>query len=221
MCDPISLIGLGLSAAGTIANNAAIADANKARNAALAAERIRQQGLERQQSALSDESAKTMQDFKGDQEGRTMDLTEYFQEPTASDANAEAGMVAPEGASSITVRELGKQSGQATARANQDAANLARMRSFGDLMGDRMRGIQRNSSQIDQLTGFRRGSSDVLASEMEAAAQEGQGKGLLGDLLGGVGSIVGSYGAMAGASNPKVTNWVDKTNTKIKGWLGY
>lgn len=206
MCNPFMIAGLALTAGGSIATGVAENNAAKARASALEAERTRQRGFESRQAALADQSQQSMQDFTGDQAQRTADLTAYYQEPVASDANAESGMIAPEGTSSITTRELARQSGAATDRANDNAANLAGLRSFGSLMGDRMRGMQRNSSQIDQLTGFRRGSTDALTPELDAAAQSGAGLRLLGDVLRGAGSITSGYGSLAGAGNPVVTN---------------
>lgn len=212
MCDPITLTAVALQAGSSIANGMAERDAAKARSSALAAERTRQGGLEARQRALSDQSQQEMEGFTGDQQERTAGLEQYFQEPVASDANAEAGMVAPGGTSSITVREMNKQSGAATDRTNQSAADLARMRSFGDLMGDRMRGIQRNSGAIDQLTGFRGGSTDALAFELDAASQKGAGKRMIGDLLGGAGSIMGGIGGMRGAPNQSLSTFMGTDN---------
>lgn len=210
MCDPLTLTAAALQAGSSIANGMAEREAANARSAALSAERTRQSGMEAQQRALADGSQQSMQDFGGQQQERAADLTQFFQQPVASDANAEAGMIAPEGSSSITVREMNKQSADATDRTNQRGTDLARMRSFGDLMGDRMRGVQRNSGAIDQLTGFRGGSTDALAFELDAAAQKGAGKRALGDLLGGAGAVLGGYAGMAGAGNPVVTRGMDR-----------
>ena len=79
-----------------------------------------------------------------------------------------------------------------------------------NLLGQQMTGIQRNSSNIDQLIGFRRGSSDALTFELDAAAQQGAGKRLLGDILGGAGSLVGGYAAQAGAGSPITTNAIGR-----------
>lgn len=206
MCDPMTLTGLALSAGSSVMNNMAANDAAKARSSALNAERLRQRGMEQKQTALADESQGQLQNFGEDQGQRVSDLAGYFKEPIASDANAEAGMIAPEGTSSITVREMANQSGKATDKANASAENLASLRSFGDLLGDKMRGVQRNSGAIDQMTGMRRGSTDALSFELDAAAQKGAGKRMFADLLGGAGSLVGGYSAMAGAGNPVVTN---------------
>ena len=210
MFDPISLIALARTAGSSVANGAAQRQAAAARQSALNAERTRQQGLEQQQQALASESQQQLGDFTQDQEQRFADLAQYFQQPIASDANAAAGMIAPEGTSSIAVREMNKQSGETKARTDQQGADLARFRSFGDLMGDKMRGVQRNSGAIDQLTGFRGGSTDALAFELDAASQQGAGKRMLGDILGGAGAVLGGYGAMAGASNPVVTRGLDR-----------
>lgn len=223
MCEPITLIGLGLSAAGSIANGMAANDAAKARASALQAERYRQQGLQDQQTALAQQSQEGFQNMPEQIDARTQELTDYFMAPIGDDPNATAGMVAPEGTSSITVREMDRQSGAAKGRTDAQAASLAKMRSFGDLLGDKMRGVSRNSSAIDQLTGFRRGSTDAMAPELEAAAMAGAGKNTLGDILGGMGSIATGYGNMVGASDPanhRVTGWVNGANNKIKGWLG-
>lgn len=199
------LPGLALTVGSTLAQSAAASQAASARSSALQAERTRQKALEQKQSALSSENQQDFATFQGDQDQRTADLTSYYQEPVAADANAEAGTVAPQGTSSITTRELAKQSEKATDKTNQQAASLAALRSFGDLMGDKMRGVQRNSSEIDQLTGFRKGSSDALASELDAASQKGAGMSLLGDVLGGLGSIATNYGALKSASGQGLT----------------
>lgn len=210
MCDPLTLTAFALQAGSSVANGMAEREAANARAAALSAERTRQGGMEAQQRALADQSQQSMQDFGGQQEERAADLTQFFQQPIASDANAEAGMVAPEGSSSITVREMDKQSADATGRTNKRGADLARLRSFGDLMGDKMRGVGRNSGEIDQLTGFRGGSTDAMAFELDAASQKGAGKRAFGDLLGGAGAIMGGYAGMAGAANPTVTGMMDR-----------
>lgn len=207
---PLTLLSLALTAGGAVANNAAANQAAKARSAALDAERTRQQGYEKRQQALAKQGQDEMAEFTPDQEERRLELADYYAEPVTSDANVTAGMVAPEGTSSITVREMANQSANASQRANENAQNLASMRSFGDLLGDRMRGISQNSGQIDQLTGFRRGSQDANALEVDAAMQQGAGKRMLGDILGGLGAVTGGYASMTGASNPVVTNTLDK-----------
>lgn len=210
--DPFTLflLSTALTAGGTVAQNSAMNDASRARSAALDAERTRQQGMERQQQNLAQQGQDKMADFTQDQDQRKIDLTQFYEAPVAGDANVTAGMVAPEGTSSITTRELGRQSGQASARAGQNAAALASMRSFGDLLGDNMRGIGRASSEIDQLTGFRRGSTDANAFELDAAMQKGGSKRLLGDVLKGAGAVVGGFGNMVGAGNPVITQGLDK-----------
>lgn len=210
--DPITiaLLSAALTAGSTIANNSAANEAAKARSAALDAERMRQQSMERRQTDLSQQGQEQMGEFTNDQDDRMTQLAEYFQAPTAGDANETAALASPEGTSSITVREMQKQSGEATGRANENAQNLASMRSFGDLLGDRMRGIGRASGEIDQLTNFRRGSTDANAFELDAAMQQGAGKRMLGDVLGGLGAVTGSYASMTGAGNPVVTNMMDK-----------
>lgn len=207
---PLPLLALALTAGGTVAHASADNQSARARSAALDAERTRQRGMEQRQQNLAQGSQDEMARFTEDQDQRKMDLTQFYEAPLAGDANVTAGMIAPEGTSSITTRELQTQSGNASQRASENAANLASMRSFGDLLGDRMRGMGRASGEIDQLTGFRRGSSDANAFELDAASMQGGNKRLLGDLLKGSGAVLGGYSSMAGAGNPVVTNSIDR-----------
>lgn len=199
------IAGLALSGAGTIAQSMALNDAAKARSSALQAERIRQSGHSQQQQAAATASADSMKDFTGDQARSAEELAGYFRDPVAGDANAAAGMIAPEGTSDITVREMANQSAKAKTRTNAQADSLGKLRAFDNTMGSKNRLFKNNASVIDQANSFRRGSQDALAYELEAAAQRGAGKKFLGDLLSGAGSIATSYGAFNAAPNQTLT----------------
>lgn len=199
------IAGLALSGAGTIAQSMAQNDAAKARASTLQAERIRQQGHSQQQQAAATASADSMKDFTGDQTRSAEELASYFRDPVAGDANATAGLIAPEGTSDITVREMANQSAKAKTSTNAQADSLGKLRAFDNVMGDKNRLFKNNASVIDQTNSFRRGSQDALAYELEAAAQKGAGKKMLGDLLSGAGSIATSYGAFTGAPNQSLT----------------
>lgn len=208
---PLWALSLALTAGGSVAHGLAEREAAKARSAALEAERIRQQAFEQRQTAISQQSQGEMEQFQPDMDERQDQLVDMFTVPTAdAEANEDSGMVAPEGASSITVREMANQAGRVDERAAENAQNMASMRAFGDLLGDRMRGIGRGSAEIDQLTGFRRGSQDASAFEVDAAMQQGAGKRLLGDILKGGGAVLGGFSNMSGAANPVVTNMADR-----------
>ncbi|AAL44650.1 hypothetical protein EN41_19925 [Agrobacterium tumefaciens] len=60
---------------------------------------------------------------------------------------------------------------------------LGRLRAFGDVLGENSRLQARDASQIGQIGGFKRGSSNVMAYELDAANQKGNGLKLFGDAL--------------------------------------
>jgi hypothetical protein len=183
----LTIAGIGLSVGGTVANYAANQRVESARNDALAAERIRQQGLDREAAALNTASQDRYQDFAPQQAETAAGLGEYFAgeqvaEPTAAEA-------LPTSTSNITVREEQNQRQQARDFTNNQGAALGQLRSFGDLLGGIGREQARDASQIGQIGGFKTGSAGVRPYELDAASQAGNGMKFFGDVLGGLGSV--------------------------------
>lgn len=205
MCDPLTIAGAALSVGSTVANAAGARKAAKARDSALAAERIRQGGLDREAQALN----ATSQDRYTDADAKTADkaktLGDYFttEAPVSEGANVGAASVMPTATNDIVTREVAKRSGEAKAFTDQQGNALASMRAFGDVLGDTGRLQARDASQIGQIGGFKRGSADVLPLELDAAAQKGAGMRLLSDILGGIGGISLNAGLTKG---PKVAS---------------
>lgn len=200
MCDPMTLTGLALAAGSTVANTLAANKAANAREDVLAAERIRQNQLDREAAALNDTSRDRYAGTQEKQAAKARDLEAFFTGPnTAGEANDAAATVSPSDTSDVTVREMAKQTGNADAFTGQQAQRLATMRSFGDLLGDNARLQAQDASMVGQIGGFKRGSSNVTPLELDAASQKGQGLRLLGDLLGGAGSLATGYGLTRGA----------------------
>lgn len=205
MCDPITIAGVALTAGSVAANSYAQSQVQKARDDALAAERIRQRGYDRETDALNAQSRKRYDNF-GDQQGdRGAALGDYFQEQKAATGTANeqaaAEMAAsqlPTSSSNITVANEAKERGQATDYTNAQGQALGNLRAFGDLMGDIGRSQARDASLIGQINGFKQGSSAVLPYELEAANSKGSGAKLFGDLL-GLGGSVGISAGLGGA----------------------
>lgn len=199
------LFGLGLTA-GSIGLNSVVANQRqKAVDNAMLAERLRQQGYQREAEALNAQSQAQYENFGDKQAQKEADLSALFQSQAATPtdagaANAIAGAVMPTSSNDIVTRETAKQSDQAKTFTNQQGAALAKMRSFGDLLGDTSRAQARNASQIAQVGSFRRGSQDVLPLELDAAQRKGQGLATLADILGGLGSVA-TMGAAGGATS--------------------
>lgn len=195
------LLPLLFTVGSTVANTLAAKQQAKARDNAMAAERIRQRGLDQEAQALNTRSQDRYEDFEGRQGEKATKLGDYFAtaQPQADALNASAASVMPTTANDIVTREMAKKSADAARFTNQQAGALGNLRSFGDLLGDTSRMQGRDASLVGQIGGFKRGSSNVLPLELEAAAQKGGGLRFLGDVLGGLGSI-GMTSALTGGS---------------------
>lgn len=192
ICDPATIAGIALTAGSTVANTAAQSKVQGARDDAMAAERIRQQGLDKEAAALNTQSQDRYKDFEGQQEQKSGQLAEYFTGQDVAEPSAEAAI--PTSSSNITVAEEAKQRGQAKEFTDRSGAALADLRSVGDLMGGIGRLQARDATQIGQVGGFKRGSSGVLSCELDDAGRAGDGLKLFGDILGGGSSLLTSAG---------------------------
>lgn len=202
MCDPLTIAGVALSGASAAANAAAQSKANKARQGAMQAERLRQSQLQQEANAVNAQSQDRYKDFDVKQEENASDLTELFQEqatPLAAPADANTATFMPQSSSNITVAEEGNQRADARKFTDQQGAALGQLRSFGDLLGGIGREQARDAGQIGQIGGFMRGSSSVLPYELEAANSKGSNLKLFGDILGGAGSLA-TKGGISGGS---------------------
>lgn len=169
---------------------------DSARSGALAAERIRQQQFDQEAAALNTQSQDRYQDFQGQQDQRSKTLADMFtQAPAALPPTADP---MPASSSNLVVQAEAKERGEARDRTNQIGAALGNLRSFADVLGATSRLQGRDASQVGQIGGFKRGSSNVLGMELEAANAAGSGTRMLGDVLGGLGRI----GTMAGLQGP-------------------
>lgn len=207
MCTPLAIAGLALTAGSTVANTIAQGQVTRARNDALAAERIRQGQLDQEAEALNAQSRDRYDDFEGQQGEKASELGQYFTDQKIENSDANAAVTqeqtAPQSGSSLTVREEQKQRDKATAFTDQQGEALGNLRAFGDLLGGISRDQARDASQIGQIGGFKRGSSNAIPLELEAANQKGSGMRLFGDVLGLGGSLAlnkGLGGSFVGSS---------------------
>ncbi|WP_439626486.1 hypothetical protein [Shinella sp.] len=192
MCDPATIAGIALTAGSTVVNNVAQKKVQNARDDAMAAERIRQQGLDKEAAALNTKSQDRYEDFESQQTEKSGQLAEYFTGQEVAEPSAEAAI--PTSSSNITVAEEAKQRGQAKAFTDRTGQALGELRSFGDLMGDASRRQARDATAIDQIGGFKRGSSGVLSYELDDASRAGDGLKLFGDFLNLGGGVLTSKG---------------------------
>jgi len=192
MCDPATIAGFALSAASAAANGAAQSKVQRARDDAMAAERIRQNGLDQEAAALNTKSQDNYQDFETKQDETSTKLADYFTGQDVPEPSPEAAL--PTTSSNITVQEEAKQRGLAKDFTNKTGTALGELRAFGDLLGQNSRLQARTGMEIGQIGGYKRGSSNVLSYELDAANSKGQGMRMLGDILGGAGSLATNVG---------------------------
>jgi hypothetical protein len=75
--------------------------------------------------------------------------------------------------------------------------------SFGDLFGDIGLGQARDMTDLASIYSARQGSQGVLPLELDAAAQQGSGLRMAGDVMGVLGSIA-TMGALSCAALPSI-----------------
>lgn len=202
MCDPVS-ISIGLTAAGSVAQAAGQAKAQKAQRGAVEAERIRQKGYQDQSDAALAESkahaTKSSQDIEqGKAEGERKAAYD------AANAAAQAPVVAAgdnlagdQTANAVVNNEASKVARNTNNYATQQGIAKAALQGFNDVqLGNSLYNARQLQDQA-RIGHFMQGSSNVLPLEMEAAARQGQGLRTLGSALAAGGSIVG-MGAGAG-----------------------
>ena len=208
MCDPITIAGIALTAGSTVANTIGANRAAKARDQALAAERIRQGGLDQEAMALNTEAQDQYQDFGAKQDETSSKLGEYFTEQKIENATGNAAaagqMLVPQSGSAAVVREEGKQRAGADAFSDQQGAALGELRAFGDLIGSTGRENANTFGQIGQIGGFKRGSSNIVPLELDQASRAGDGARMIGDVLnlGGSFALSKGLGGAAKAADP-------------------
>jgi hypothetical protein len=164
--------------------------AAQARSQVMRAERARQAGLDKEADALNLESRERYADFGEKQEERAAKLGDILNAPQ-EEAPAE---LFPASGSNVTVQETGRQKGLAKKFTNKQGAALGNLRAFGDYLGDVSRKQAQEASLVGQIGGFKRGSSDVTAFELDAANQAGAGLKGLADAMGVAGSLAGGIG---------------------------
>jgi len=203
MCDPLTIAGIALTAGSEVANGIATSRVQHARNDALDAERIRQQGLDREAANVNTQSQDRYLDFGGQQGEKASDLGQYFTDQKIENANDNAKatneLTLPQSGSNVVTREIEKQKGKADAYGNQQGQALGQLRSFGDLIGDIGRAQARDAGTIGQIGGFKAGSENVLPFELDAASHKGDALKTFGDVLNLGGSLLTGAG-LSGAS---------------------
>lgn len=203
MCDPLTIAGIALTLGSTVANYSAQAKNTAARNDALAAERIRQNGFNQQADALNLTSRDRYTDFSAQQSETGLALGDFLRGQTVAEPTPVAAM--PTSSSDIVVQNENQQRADARDFTDQQGDALGQLRAFGDVLANKSLLGARDAGQIAQINGFKTGSAGVVPYELEKASRAGDGLQFLGDLLGGAGSVATGAG-LSGGSLPFTTN---------------
>ena len=198
MCDPLTIAGAALSVGSAAANHVANTKVRRAREDVTAAERIRQRGLDAEADLINRKSQDRYEDFEPQREERSEELGDFIAQTQRSDALAPSNVL-PSSQSSVITQEGSRQRERAQDFTDNQARMLGDLRSFGDLLSDIGRLQARDASSVGQIGGFKVGSSNVAALELDAANRAGGGLRLLGDVLGGIGNV-GMTAGLSGGS---------------------
>lgn len=202
MCLPVLAIGAIASALGMGMSYLGQQKADHALSSTFNREQARQKGMEKEQiekfqdslnstSGVADPAAQAAAAARRDA---------ILMGATKSAAPDKGGYLpGTTGATNQVVNTHAVQAGKAAdAHTSGLAAALAAMGGMTDQLQDNSITLGRNSGDIDQIGGFKRGSLDVLQSEMDAAKQKGGTLRTLGGLAQSIGGMMMS-GGLGGA----------------------
>lgn len=207
------LLALALTGGGIAANKIGADKAADAQAATMAAERRRQKKLDAEAFGINTKGRKRYEGFEQKQAAEGDELASYLLE--GADEEADKGFGLPASESAITVSRGKEEKAKARADTDQRARSRAKLESFGDVLGDIGLSQARDAGDLGMVYGFKRGSQGVLPLELDAAAQEGAGWRLAGDILGGAGSLA-TMGHLSGATLPGLGG-VFARNTPLAG----
>lgn len=201
MCEPMTIAALAMTAVGTAMQYQGQRKAQKAMEAAAAAESGRQRKLRDEAQGLFQESLG--QQEAGTQIKRIADAKAEREAATAGNMQSAPVVNVPtQGATpSIVADETAARVGEGNIRARDEAIAKAALASFGDVQLGNALLNARYGAQQGQLSNFMQGSYGVLPTELSAASKAGDKLKLFGDMLVAGGQIAGMYGMGAGSAS--------------------
>jgi len=204
MCDPIS-IGLGLAAAGTVAQYFGNQQAKHASQAAYTAEQGRQKAKTREQEALLDQSydsARKLNDPNAENAAADKRKAAFVAALNARPSDS-GYLPGQDSAPKVVADAASKAQESQNAFSGQQADALARMTGFGDQLLDTNIALGRNAQGIGMIGTDKANSAAALNAELNAAQYKGgflRGLGGLAQMVGMAALSGGAFGAGGGAS---------------------
>lgn len=215
MCvDPLTLLGMGLSVAGSAAQassaasytnavNKANADAYAISKAARDAELARQKTYETQASDYWNTTSKKMDAANyetNQQQAADQFMTAYDGMDTAI---ASGELLSGQGFASDEVKaDIAASANKAAAEARQRIAALAKLSGGATTAQGRSIGLNENANQLGIINSLRQGSLGVSQQEQNISpATVTKGSTIMGDILSGVGGLATQYGSYKSGIN--------------------
>lgn len=207
MCDPIALVGAGLSVAGGVSNaasNAATVNATNAENmrayklskAARTAEIARQKGFETQADGTVNGTIGSLDKTHYDA-SREAAIQDFVSTLDSRPGSIDGGFTlsGQDNASPEIQQEIARRSALAAQEARTRVEALAKLSSYDGAALDRSLSMGKSADALSTINGFRRGSLGVSQSEQSIpSATVTSNPNFLADIMSGAG------GALTGAS---------------------
>ena len=185
MCEPVSLMtaaSLAATAVGTGMQIRGQQQARSAQNDAVAAERIRQQGIQERQAGVTAQATEQAAPERVQQ--ATTDATAVRDAALRAATPAQTGYMPGQSSGPQIVRdEVDRQRQVAANFTNQQGGARAALGGWADSLFGLRQGIGRAQQNLQTQAGFARGSGSVLPLEMDKAGMAGQGMRTAGDLF--------------------------------------
>lgn len=200
MCDPLTIAGVALTAASTVAGGIAQGQVDSARSDVMNRELFRQAGFDNEAAGINNKALGRYENAQADADAKRKEVADFYKTNSGElpTSGPTSGAIPPT-SSNIIVQEGKKQQDKVGAFNTQQNEALAGLRSFGDFFGDVSRGTARDAGQLGMVNSFKKGSQAVVPLELQQANTAGNGTKLLGDILGGLGSV-GTFAGLSGVN---------------------
>lgn len=204
--EPITAgLGGGASIASMFLNQRANDAVNDARNGVTSAERARQAQLDAEAKGVTDRSLDRYANFDTGMATDAKRLSDFYKTPVTTPNTPYTVAALPPTTSDLVSREIANKSGIAAGYVNNNADTLGKLRSFGDYLGGVGRGVTRDTQEVGQLGGYKKGSQAVEQYELDSANRAGNDYKAWADILGGLGKV-GLTAGLSGQFAPGVTS---------------
>lgn len=214
MClGPELLAAAGLMAGSTALNRKANKAVRKEQEGKATAERIRQQGFQKQAQGTFDN---TMSKFQAPSQTQAIADTATQRDTALQDTQAQPGDYAPTNNNEPTVvkSDIAQRMADAVAQGKREVTARAKLGAYGQNQNQNAINLGRSGQDINQMADFSRGSAGVLPYEMNAAYSAGKKWSDIADMMRMTGQGLAWYSMMKPATLNYATSPSQTANVK-------